>query len=110
MQTFDPIQYTRKTGGRCGKVSRFFKFIGGGGGLFSLFLYLSACLSSCAFRSSLRRSRLLLGGQLVDRLTGSGGLEVASLSREPRFRGSTPPLGTLGNVSENLFLGSTQAL
>ena len=43
-------------------------------------------------------------------LLGSGGLEVASLSCKPRVRGSTPPLGTLGNVSENLFLGSTQAL
>ena len=43
-------------------------------------------------------------------MKGSGGLEVASLSRKPRVGGSIPPLGTLGNVLENLFLGSTQAL
>ena len=35
---------------------------------------------------------------------------VASSSRYPRVRGSIPPLGTLGNVSENQFLGSTQAM
>ena len=38
------------------------------------------------------------------------GCSVSSLSRIPKVRGSTPPLVTLGNVSENLFLGSTQAL
>ena len=32
---------------------------------------------------------------------------VATLSRYPRVRGSIPPLGTLGNASENQFLGST---
>ena len=35
---------------------------------------------------------------------------VASWSRYPRVRGSVPPLGTPGNVSENQFLGSTQAM
>ena len=30
--------------------------------------------------------------------------------RCPRVRGSIPPLGTLGNMSENQFLGSTQAM
>ena len=41
---------------------------------------------------------------------GSNGLAVSSWSRIPKVRGSTHPLGTLGNVSEYLFLGSTQAL
>ena len=35
---------------------------------------------------------------------------VASSSLYPNVRGSIPPLGSLGNVSENQFLGSTQAL
>ena len=48
-------------------------------------------------------------GTLVESVWERGPV-VASSSRYPRVRGSIPPLGTLGNVSENQFLGSTQAM
>ena len=38
-------------------------------------------------------------GSMID------GLAVSSLSRIPKVRGSTPPLGTLGNVSETCSPG-----
>ena len=38
------------------------------------------------------------------------GLAITTLCRCPKVRSSNPPLGTLGNVSENLFSGLPKSL
>ena len=60
------------------------------------------------FKSKIRSlPYFLLHSRII--IWGSDGLAVRSLSRIPKVRGSNPSLGTLGNVSENQFPGSTQA-